>query len=645
MAGSFDHDDDYPYNYDPTDDTADLEPLPLHVQSQTPQTIQKGKRSLKDTLCLRITLAVVLLTVAGLVLQPSALKQRKRYTEDGRGLPLQTLRYRQVDEVVRLKRDVDVDQQLADNETIIDDTIFILNCTPRAIEQFPNSFLPKDFNKVASVAIYVAIALYMFLSLAIVCDEYFVPALQRLTLFLSINSDVGGATFMAIGSSAPELFTSIIGVVVAKSDVGVGAIVGSALFNIFFISAACSFAISNVTPLRWWPIFRDCFVYLISIVALVLALMNEVINWYESVVLLFMYAFYVTIIFFNSFLEARAYAIVDAILKTDSSDNEKRFLLDSDENKRVVYTERDAAEVSVEVIPGKNRRRPTGSSNISSNSSGASSDMRRWRESILSSSLESLHVDPLTFPESNCKRCLWLLMFPIKIILYFTVPDCRRPMCFRFCVCTFIVAIIWIGIFSYIMVWVATLAGDIFEIPDTVIGFTILAMGTSMPDCIASIIVARDGFLDMAISNTIGSNVFDILIGLGFPWMLQSLLNDKKGIDVVADGIDVVADGIDVVADGIDVAADGIDVVADGIDVVADGIDVVADGIDVVADGIDVVADVLGNIEGVLPRDVEENACVRIVVAFNILVMVVIILVGDDVLVMIFVIGVTVLVV
>ncbi|XP_014775041.1 sodium/potassium/calcium exchanger 4 [Octopus bimaculoides] len=266
--------------------------------------------------------------------------------------------------------------------------------------------------------------------------------------------------------------------------------------------------------------------------------MNETINWYESVALLFMYAFYVTIIFFNNPLEVRAYAIIDAILKTDSSgDNEKQFLLDSDENKRVVYTERDAAEVSVEVIPGKNRRKQTGSSNHSSNSSVGSSDMRRWQESIMSSSLESLHVDPLTFPESTWKRCLWLWMLPIKIVLYFTVPDCRRPMCFRFCVCTFIVSIIWIGIFSYLMVWVATLTGDIFEIPDTVIGFTILAMGTSMPDCIASIIVAKDGFLDMAISNTIGSNIFDILIGLGFPWLLQSVVNDNKGVIVYSRGL------------------------------------------------------------------------------------------------------------
>lgn len=82
-------------------------------------------------------------------------------------------------------------------------------------------------------------------------------------------------------------------------------------------------------------------------------------------------------------------------------------------------------------------------------------------------------------------------------------------------------------------------------------GITFLAAGTSVPDCMASLIVARQGkktiscfselafclsgasvFLsfcfagmgDMAVSNSIGSNIFDILLGLGFPWALRTLV-------------------------------------------------------------------------------------------------------------------------
>lgn len=55
-------------------------------------------------------------------------------------------------------------------------------------------------------------------------------------------------------------------------------------------------------------------------------------------------------------------------------------------------------------------------------------------------------------------------------------------------------------------------------------GITFLAAGTSVPDCMASLIVARQGLGDMAVSNTIGSNVFDILVGLGIPWGLQTMV-------------------------------------------------------------------------------------------------------------------------
>ena len=51
-------------------------------------------------------------------------------------------------------------------------------------------------------------------------------------------------------------------------------------------------------------------------------------------------------------------------------------------------------------------------------------------------------------------------------------------------------------------------------------GVTVLAAGTSIPDCIASLVVARQGMGDMAIANAIGSNIFDIWLGLGAPWMV-----------------------------------------------------------------------------------------------------------------------------
>ena len=54
-------------------------------------------------------------------------------------------------------------------------------------------------------------------------------------------------------------------------------------------------------------------------------------------------------------------------------------------------------------------------------------------------------------------------------------------------------------------------------------GLTILAAGTSVPDLLTSVIVAKQGFGDMAVSSSIGSNIFDVLVGLPLPWLAFSL--------------------------------------------------------------------------------------------------------------------------
>jgi len=46
-----------------------------------------------------------------------------------------------------------------------------------------------------------------------------------------------------------------------------------------------------------------------------------------------------------------------------------------------------------------------------------------------------------------------------------------------------------------------------------VMGLTFLAAGTSIPDLITSVIVAKKGFGDMAVSSSVGSNIFDVTIG------------------------------------------------------------------------------------------------------------------------------------
>ena len=54
--------------------------------------------------------------------------------------------------------------------------------------------------------------------------------------------------------------------------------------------------------------------------------------------------------------------------------------------------------------------------------------------------------------------------------------------------------------------------GFTIGVPDSVMGLTFLAVGTSVPEVVSSLIVARQGKGSMAVSNSIGSNTFDILV-------------------------------------------------------------------------------------------------------------------------------------
>ncbi len=54
-----------------------------------------------------------------------------------------------------------------------------------------------------------------------------------------------------------------------------------------------------------------------------------------------------------------------------------------------------------------------------------------------------------------------------------------------------------------------------FGLSDTLIGLTVCAIGTSLPELVTSIVAAKKGEADMAIGNVIGSNIFNILLILG----------------------------------------------------------------------------------------------------------------------------------
>lgn len=133
------------------------------------------------------------------------------------------------------------------------------NCTRAAILEFPFDGFTREQRQTGWVVLHVVIACYCFWLLAIVCDDYFVDAVKGMCssklIFVSfinyieyvlkmfkamrMKEDVVGATFMAAATSSPELFINCIGTFVTKGDLGVGTVVGSAVFNILAVPACC----------------------------------------------------------------------------------------------------------------------------------------------------------------------------------------------------------------------------------------------------------------------------------------------------------------------------------------------------------------------------------------------------------------------
>merc|ERR550537_1112456 len=132
--------------------------------------------------------------------------------------------------------------------------------------------------------------------------------------------------------------------------------------------------------------------------------------------------------------------------------------------------------------------------------------------------------NPFEVPETIPGKFFWIIGMPLSVGMWLTIPDCRRERFKSLWFFTFSNCIIWIAILSYFMVWMVTEFGIDYDIRESIMGITLLAMGTSIPDCLSSIAVARRGHGDMAVSSSIGSNIFDILIGLPLPWFIYTAI-------------------------------------------------------------------------------------------------------------------------
>ncbi|MFV0554669.1 MAG: calcium/sodium antiporter [Mangrovibacterium sp.] len=290
-----------------------------------------------------------------------------------------------------------------------------------------------------TLILYSLLLLACFFLLARIVDNYFVQSLDRISADLKLSSDAAGATLMAIGSSAPELFVALFAVLKPGEHgaIGVGSIVGSAIFNLLVICGIVAFTRSS--KVTWQPIVRDSIFYALAVVLLIWGLTDGQFSLTDAVLFLGIYLLYV----FAVVNWRKWFPYTDQAIETDNNedDNEKK----------------DWVDKTLDFIMPKQKH--------------------------------------------------YHLVFVASIVL--------------------------IAALSWLMVEGAVGIAHITGIPESIIALTILAAGTSVPDLISSMVVAKQGRGDMAISNALGSNIFDILVGLGLPFLIYILTH---GENVLAEG-------------------------------------------------------------------------------------------------------------
>lgn len=281
----------------------------------------------------------------------------------------------------------------------------------------------------------------------------------------NLTDGVKGATINAIGSSMPELFTTLIFLVVLNDADGfaggIGTTAGSAIFNGMIIPALVGIIVitSRVAKnihLSRKVILRDGLTLIVAEIALIFLLNSSELSAWHGVVLMTMYALYVV-------------------------------LLLGSMSKKKVQTQ---APVNYE-SEDENNEEP-----------------KRWWQNVFLFAWIDLEAWFLGRHKINKTRA-WILLISSTLLTglacHWLVESC-----------------IWLGSDNYKFLGF-TFSG--LGLPIYFLSVIVASAATSLPDTILSLKDAKKGNYNDAISNALGSNIFDICFALGLPLFLYSTVN------------------------------------------------------------------------------------------------------------------------
>lgn len=400
-----------------------------------------------------------------------------------------------------------------------------------AIDDLPDDVFTQEQRMQGAIVLHFIGAIYFFTFLAYVVGEYFLPAVECICEDLKLTQDVAAATFMAIAGTTPEFFTNTISTFVTDSEMGIGTIMGSLLFNTLGVAAVAGLATRKPVQLDWWPITRDSIVFAIHVAILIGFAWDGRIYWYESIVIIVLLVNYFVVMFQNRHIMKFAKKYIEGkwnlcgrVIRSMEADEQAAM-----EEAAAKAAEQAQQKPQIPTVAARTMQRP---SIRLSTASILSDQMAEKPFKVGELQIPSRHVlpDPDDHPDMTLWRIsreTWLRLFwwfyswPIRFVLTFTIPN---PLIMRrWYPLTFIMCIIFIGLTSFLVFWMVAIIGYTFGIPDTIMGLTFLAMGGCMPEAIAAVLVIRTGNGAMGVSNALGANSLSILFSLGLPWFIRTM--------------------------------------------------------------------------------------------------------------------------
>jgi len=339
-------------------------------------------------------------------------------------------------------------------------------------------------------------------ALALVCEEFFVPALQILCKRWKVPDSVAGSLIMAAGNNAPEMFVSFLGIFVQKSAIGIGTVIGSEIFNHMIISAGSGyFAKGGVLQLNKYQFTRDCFGYFVSLCVFMWSTGAD----YKHTFIQTQWGHCLQITILSSSVLVCC-QLLYCILVAKFLDI-LTFLGIEEEDVRLTvrlttcgYEGTDRPTLGSIRASTKARlleRQPSGSGGGGTGDEEEEDDIRMTNRDTITiyneikeKTLDIYGADEYDagFMMTLSNICTYILL-PFKLIIEYTTPNVNDERWENYYSLTILICICWLGVFAYALCECLTILGAWLGIPAVVMGLTFSAIGTSFPNLWCSLVV------------------------------------------------------------------------------------------------------------------------------------------------------------